>query len=233
MEENRNQRQASDNGEPLRTYGEESRIYQSGARADANAPMGGIEQSSVSRPNYGNQQGYANQPGYGNQPNYGNYANYGAGYQNGYGNPQQRGAVKDIFCNILLVIMPLRVIIGFFLLTAFTLDGTMSGNYVRAISSGTYTALSMLSNLLFIAFIVFVVFDIVNINKANYKITGLILFAIFLNPGYYIWRAYVLGRKKTLPVVYTVLYGILQVVYFCYTFYTSFRIAFDMVQSIY
>ena len=35
------------------------------------------------------------------------------------------------------------------------------------------------------------------------------LFAIFLKPGYYVWRAHLLKRKMAFPIVYTVLYALL------------------------
>lgn len=195
-----------------------------------------------------NQQGsYQQQAGqqYG-QPNYNPQSAYQSynqqGYQNGYWNPQpQHGPVTDVFCYILLVIMPLRVIISMITtgMSISSLDYSAMNDYsslilgISEMMDGTYMLLSNLSNLLFVAFIVLVIVDIVKIHKANYKITGLILFAIFLNPGYYIWRAYVLGRKKTVPVLYTVVYSILVLANIFYTLYMSFNMAFGMMQSMY
>ena len=68
-------------------------------------------------------------------------------------------------------------------------------------------------------------------NKAGYKITGLVLFAIFLNPGYYIWRAYVLGRKKTVPIIYTVVYALLMLINIIVVFYYMFRTTFLMMEG--
>ena len=89
-------------------------------------------------------------------------------------------------------------------------------------------ACSVIAFALSIAMIVFLVLDIVKINKAGYKITGLILFAIFLRPGYYIWRAYILGRKKTFPIIYTVIYSLLVAGSVIYSVVGIFRMVFDM-----
>lgn len=225
MEENQN---GWNSDEAPRTYGEESKLYESG-QMNQNQ-QGGYGQNPYGQPGYGNGQNPYGQPAYGYNPN--------GGWQ-GNMNPQmQHGAVPDVFCNILLVIMVVRVIIGFFIMqqTFGAIDdysSIINGSYLSRLMGGAYQALSLASNLLFVAMIIFVVLDIVQINKARYKITGLILFAIFLNPGYYIWRAHILGRKKTFPIIYTVVYGALQIAYFIYTFYMSFSMAFEMTQSMF
>ena len=147
-----------------------------------------------------------------------------------YGQPAY-GEVRDIFCNILLVLMPLRVILaivtsmmGFSGITDY--ESMMTGEYFTAMSGGMFAVLAMASNLLFIAYIILAILDIYNVNKAGYKIVGLVLFAIFLNPGYYIWRAYVLGRKKTVPIIYTVAYAVLILINIIVTFYYMFRTTF-------
>ena len=234
-----NQNEWNENETP-RTYGEDSKLYESG-KSPYSQPGGGQS--------YGNGQGYGSgQPGYGNgQPGYGNsQPNYGGqnsyGYQqngNWQGNvyPQmQHAPVPDVFCNILIAIFFVRMVISFFLMrqTYAAMDdyySILSGRYLTALTSSSYQILSMLANLLFVATIVFIVLDIVKIHKANYKITGLILFAIFLNPGYYLWRAHILGRKKTFPIIYTVIYGGAMIAYFIYTFYEAFSLAFQMTQS--
>lgn len=190
------------------------------------------------QPNQQNQYSQPNQP-YGqpnqpyNQPNqpYGQPPYMNNGYMQ-----QPHGEVRDIFCNILLVIMPLRIILSLITnIATFSAIGDynslMDGSYLAGLG-GAFTALSVFSNLLFIAYIVFVILDIVEVNKAKYKVTGLVLFAILLNAGYYIWRAYVLGRKKTVPIVYTVAYSILMVVNMIVTFYYSFHMTFDIMNSI-
>lgn len=186
------------------------------------------------QPNQQNPYGQPNQQNPYGQPN----------QQNPYGQPpymnnvymQQPGEVKDIFCYILLVIMPLRTIISLIMnIATFTAIGDyesiMNGSYTAALG-GAYTVLSVFSNLLFIAYIVFIILDIVGVSKAKYKVTGLVLFAIFLNAGYYMWRAYVLGRKKVVPIIYTVGYSILLVVNMIVTFYYSFQMSFSIMNSL-
>ena len=200
------------------------------------------QQNPYGQPNQQNPYGQPNQQNPYGQPNQQNP--YGQpNQQNPYGQPpymnngymQPHGEVKDIFCNILLVIMPLRIIISLIInIATFSAisdyKSLMNGSYASALG-GAYTVLSIFSNLLFIAYIVFVILDIVGVSKAKYKITGLVLFAIFLNPGYYIWRAYVLGRKKTVPIIYTVVYSVLMVVNMIVTFYYSFNMSFSIMNS--
>ena len=211
MEENQNQQQ---------TYGDQQQTY-----------------GQQSQQTYGDQQQTYGNPGNYGQPNYNNLPVY---YNNGgFGNPQiQHGPVTDIFCYLLLVIMPLRQIISMISIkTTFgaldiSYSSLMNGSYMSSIYTPGYMVISVLSWILTICFIVFMVLDIVKIYKQHYKITGLILFAIFLSPGYYIWRAYVLGRKKTIPIIYTVCYSILVVAAIIYSFYMSFSLSmsiFDMM----
>jgi len=65
--------------------------------------------------------------------------------------------------------------------------------------------LSTISDLLFWITVVFMVLDIIQLYKAGKKIGGAIAFAIFLRPAYFIWRAHLLGQKKTVPIVYAVI----------------------------
>ncbi len=201
MEENRYENQQQTYGNQNQTYGD--------------------------RQNYGNQQPYGGQSGYNNPPVY---------YNNGgFVRPeQQHGTVTDVFCYILLVIMPLRQILSMVTTSSmfgsidFSYESIMNGTYMYGLFNNSYMLLTILSYLLMAAFIVFVVLDIVKIYKQHYKITGLILFAIFLNPGYYIWRAYILHRKKTVPVIYTVLYSLLVLGSMAYTFMETFRMIMGM-----
>lgn len=71
-------------------------------------------------------------------------------------------------------------------------------------------ALSTIKDIFFWAIIVCLVLDIVKLRKAGKKITGAILFAIFLRPAYFIWRAHLLGQKKLLPIIYAVAVYILK-----------------------
>lgn len=188
------------------------------------------------QPNQSNQSnqpyGQPNQP-YGQQP----YMN------NGYMQPPH-GEVKDLFCIALLIVMPLRMIVSIIItvMTVTSMNGisyssVMDGNYMNVLTAVTsspgYTMLSILSNVLFIAYIIFIIVDIVGIHKANYKITGLILFGIFFNYGYYIWRAYILGRKKTGPIVYTVCYALLAVANVIITVVCTMNMSLGMIGTMY
>lgn len=193
---------------------------------------------------YGNQNGYNNQYNnpYGNQNGYNNYNNY----NNQYNNPNRamHGNVSDIFCYVLLVLMPLANIISIItydmtikVLQGISFTESFYDEYMNGIvelsSQPAYMALAMISNVISIGYIVFVILDIVKIHKENYKITGLILFAIFLKPGYFLWRAHVLGRKKTGPVIYTIAYCVLILGQLIFYFARALSISMPMVESMY
>ena len=110
-----------------------------------------------------------------------------------------------------------------------TPENMLDGSYFDVIFNSTSVGLSLFSNLLNMLFLVCVIVDIVMIYRQNYKITGLILFAIFLRPGYYIWRAHILGRKKTFPIIYTVAYVLLLIAYWLYMFYQAFLLVMTML----
>lgn len=246
-------------GETPRTYGEESKLYEGrGAPGNQQNPnqqtyedqQGSYQQTYGNQQNpyqqtYGNQQNpyqqiYGNQQNlyqqtYGNQQTYNSAPGYGMPYNGApYGGmPPVQSTVNNIFCYILLVIMPLRIILAFpTLRTVFSYRlgyGSGLSDYMALMSSRPYSILSSLGSLLSIAFIVIVILDIINVYKAGYKITGLILFAIFLNPGYYIWRAYVLRQNKTAPIIYTVAYSMLMLVYAFYAFYLAFSMTLSIL----
>ena len=195
---------------------------------------------------YGNQQYNNGQQTYGNQQYNNGQQTYGdRQYNNGqqmYGNPQynqntwapeQHGPVSDIFCYLLLIIMPLREIISMVsassIFQSMTYESIMDGSYMNVMYSGNYVIFSLLSYALLAAFIIFVVIDIVKINKQNYKILGLILFAIFLKPGYYVWRAHLLKRKMAFPIVYTVLYSLLIIAEIGFSMMQAFGLVMNMM----
>ena len=148
------------------------------------------------------------------------------------------GTVKDIFCYIVLIATLLGTVTSYFSLK-FEIDiinAMSTTNMYSAIedltSSPGYSVLSTCANILTLATIVFVVLDIIQIQKANYKITGLILFAIFLRPAYWIWRAHVLGQKKTVPIIYAiVVYGI-QFVQFIWAFVQIYSAMWDIMMPL-
>lgn len=185
--------------------------------------------------------GQPNQPyGQPNQP----YGQPNQSYMNnGYMQPPH-GEVKDLFCIALLIVMPLRMIVAIItnVMTVTSMNdisysSVMDGSYMNVLTAVTaspgYTMLTILSNVLLIAYIIFIILDIVGIHKANYKITGLVLFGIFLNYGYYIWRAYILGRKKTGPVIYTVCYSLLAVANVIITVVCTMDMTLGMMGTMY
>ena len=191
------------------------------------------EQPYGSNPyNQPNQQygGSQYQQPYGN----GQYQPYGQAYGNAqYQKPH--GPVSNIYNYILMVLVGLTIVIN--LISSkmiFGIVGSMaSADYNKMYSemlailenNPMYTVLEILSQLIMIATIILFVLDIIKIYRENYKITGLILFAIFLRPAYFIWRAHILGQKKVIPVIYTIAaYGI--------SFFVSFYLCYQMVLDI-
>lgn len=239
MEENQN---GMYGGDAPRTYGEDTKMYQNqangGAAQQTYGQPNGMPNQQYGQPNpqyagqsYGQPNGMPNQQ-YG-QPN---GMPYQQPYMNGYGY-QQQTPVKDIFCNILIVLMPLRMILAIVInVMAFSAMGdynsVINGSYMNELLNGPYMLLSNISNLLTVAYIILVILDIMNVHKGNYKITGLILFAIFLNPGYYIWRAHVLKRDKKFPIIYTVVYSLIMVANYVVTFYYAFNWMMDMITAL-
>lgn len=64
--------------------------------------------------------------------------------------------------------------------------------------------LSTITDILFWAIVVCIIIDIIQLRKAGKNITGAILFAIFLRPAYFIWRAHLLAQKKLVPIIYAI-----------------------------
>ena len=88
-----------------------------------------------------------------------------------------------------------------------------------------YEMLALITDLVRYATIAFLVLDIFQLHKAGKKIGGAIAFAIFLRPAYFIWRAHLLGNKKTLPIIFAVCVFLLSFV----EYGIAFAEAFEMV----
>ncbi len=149
--------------------------------------------------------------------------------------PPQRGPVSDVFCNILLVVLPLRLLPTFFLsgiLSRIPYGGRTGRVFPHYSISPVPMVFSIIVWLLTAATILFFVLDIVKIHRQHYPVTGLILFALFLNPGYYLWRAQILGRRKTFPVIYTVFYALLMLASMVKIFLSMFHILSAILYSI-
>lgn len=139
--------------------------------------------------------------------------------------------VKNTFAYILMALMAVTALINF-VASMMTLDAFMELQTIDAVAvldllaeSVEFTILSYLGDMIFWVTVVFLVLDIIGLHKANHKITGAILFAIFLRPAYFIWRAHLLGKKKLGSIIYTVCYYV-----FCIVQYIAiFLVAFELV----
>ena len=196
----------------------------------------GDQQYNNGQQTYSNQQYNNGQQTYGNQQYNGEKQMYGNPQynQNNWAPQEQHGPVSDIFCYLLLIVMPLREIISMVGTTSvfqvMNYDNIMDGSYIAMMyNSGSYVAFTLANYILLAAYIIFVVIDIVKINKQNYKILGLILFAIFLKPGYYVWRAHLLKRKMAFPIVYTVLYALLIIAEIGFIMIQAFSLVMNMM----
>ena len=197
----------------------------------------GDQQYNNGQQTYGNQQYNKGQQTYWEQQDNNGQQMYGNGNpqynQNTWVPQEPHRPVSDIFCYLLLIIMPLREIISMVsassIFQSMTYESIMDGSYMNVMYRGNYVIFSLLSYALLAAFIIFVVIDIVKINKQNYKILGLILFAIFLKPGYYVWRAHLLKRKMAFPIVYTVLYSLLIIAEIGFSMMQAFGLVMNMM----
>lgn len=212
---------------------------------EQNGPQGGDPYRQPNQPygNGSNGQGY-NQP-YANDPyrqpwpyGNGNYGQPNQPYANPpYGRPaeKQKEPVSSVFAYILMALVAISVIIGIFnYLAVFdVMKKVPSFDYATIFrmlqNDPGYTGLALISQCVTIVTIIFLVLDIVKIYRANYKVTGLILFAIFLRPAYFIWRAYLLGKKKAFPIVFTVAaYGIPFIMVFYFSYHMVMEIMYTM-----
>lgn len=177
---------------------------------------------------------------------YGQNNTYNSGQYYGgpqYTNPQAayrpaepvREPVSNVFCYILMALTAISAIIGIIaarglitnMFSSIDLNAIAGEDFMSMYSSMMnsfanapgYSAYSVLNSLLGFAIIVISIIDIVHVHKKGYPILGMILFTIFCKPGYFIWRAYVLKQKKTVPVLFTVAYVLLYIFYFFWSFY--------------
>ena len=203
MDENQNN---ADRWDAPRTYGEESRMYEEQGNAYENRQGYGQQQNPYQQNPYQQQYGYQ---------------------QNLYRQNTYHPPVSNVFCYLLLVVMPLRI---------FTAIPTVMGIYQMLytghdsfLTAGPATIFSLFGSLLSILYFIFVIIDIINMNRSGYKIIGLVLFALLLNPGYYIWRAYLLRQNMTAPIIYTVCYALLCVGYFMFAIFYGFSLGMQMI----
>ncbi len=126
-----------------------------------------------------------------------------------YEEPKQE--VKQVIGYILMALVAVSGIVGLIYNSLLSRVYSM-GDTIEEIADVTITVshepvmvlLSTITDILFWAIIVCIVLDIIQLRKAGKNITGAILFAIFLRPAYFIWRAHLLGQKKVMPIIYAV-----------------------------
>lgn len=139
--------------------------------------------------------------------------------------------VKPVLARVLMVLMAVSAIINC-IVSMMTIDlfaelQTIDPMVVIdvLVESNEFALLSTIGDFIFWVTIVVFVFDIMALRRAEYKTVGAILFAIFLRPAYFIWRAHLLGEKKLAGIIYAACYyG------FCMIEYVIiFKKAFDLV----
>lgn len=144
--------------------------------------------------------------------------------------------VKNLFAHILMGLVAGSAIVNYMasMLTmeAFNVVQDIDINAVLEIliASRKFTTLSYIGDMLFWVSVVFFVLDIMAIYKAGKKIIGAILFAIFLRPAYFIWRAHLLGQKKVIPIIYTTCYFVFCLIEYITIFTMAFEFASNIVQ---
>ena len=199
------------------------------------------------QPYYGQNPGYGGGQPYGQNPGYNNGQPYGYYGQQPYANPQAAWQqtspapepVSNIFYYIMMALFALSAIISIYaasnLITntfsSMDFDSVAGQDYMSLYSYMMdsfssipgYSVYSTLSSLLGFAVLIFAIIDIVHVHRRGYPILGMILFTIFCKPGYFIWRAYVVKQKKLVPILYTVAYVLIYIIYFfwCLSFMMS------------
>ena len=120
--------------------------------------------------------------------------------------------VKPVYATVLMVIVALAQMINFAInLIASKAYGM--GETIEEIVDATLViaqepemlVLSTISDLLFGITVILITMDVIQLRKAGKKTGGAIAFAVFLRPAYFIWRAYLLGEKKVIPIIYAVI----------------------------
>lgn len=148
---------------------------------------------------------------------------------------EEKPAVKKWYAQVLMVLVAVMGVLSFvgtiMGLDAYGQAESLDEMYTllgMMIDTPAYEALALITDIVRYATIAFLVLDIIQLYKAGKKITGAILFAIFLRPAYFIWRAHLLGEKKTLPIIFTVCVYLLSFV----EYGIAFAEAFEMVMRL-
>lgn len=141
---------------------------------------------------------------------------------------REKPAVKTIFARVLMVLILLAQVLGIaantILTRAYSMGDTLKEvmDAIMLISQEpVMVVLSMISDILFWVTVAFFALDIMQLRNAGKKTRGAILFAIFLRPAYFIWRAHLLEEKKVVPIIYAVVTYMISIVQYAVIFYAS------------
>jgi len=148
------------------------------------------------------ERGYQQYQNTSNQPQYNAYSIY----------EEPKPVVKDIYTHLTMVLVVLSTVVTF-IINVIMSEAYGMGNTLQEVVDATIALaqepqvllLSTVSDVLFWLTVVFLALDIMQLSRAGKKIGGAIAFAILFRPAYFIWRAHLLGNKKTLPIIYAVL----------------------------
>lgn len=157
----------------------------------------------------GGQNPYQQNQNYYNQTQYNTYSTY----------QEPKPEVKNTYAYILMALVGatgiISAIINVLLSEAYSMGNTieevMDAIFVIVEQPGI-SVLSSINSFLNWTIIALLVIDIIQLHKAGKKITGAILFAIFLRPAYFIWRAHLLGQKKVGAIIFTIVFYLVSFV---------------------
>lgn len=136
--------------------------------------------------------------------------------------------VKKTFARVLMVVILLTQVLGIVFNTIASRVYSMGDTVEEIIDAlmlitqePSMVVLSVIGDVLFWMTVAFMILDIIQLRNAGKKITGAILFAIFLRPAYFIWRAHLLGEKKVIPIIYAVVTYIISIAQYVVILYAS------------
>ena len=141
---------------------------------------------------------------------------------------REKPEVKKVFARVLMVVILLTQVLGIVFNTiasrAYSMGDTVEEiiNALMLITQEpSMVILSVISDVLFWMTVAFMILDIIQLRNAGKKITGAILFAIFLRPAYFIWRAHLLEEKKVIPIIYAVVTYIIFITQYAVILFAS------------
>ena len=154
------------------------------------------------------------------------YRTYSSSYE------QTKPNIKNIYANIAMILVAVCQIVvciaNIMAAEAYSMGNTLDEvmDAIIVISSRpAYVVLITINDIAFWAMAALLLIDIMQFRRAGIKTRGAILFAIFLRPAYFIWRAHLLKEKKIVPMIYAVVLYLI----FIAQYVVLFQGAIDMV----